>query len=92
MGLGVLGGSWPTAMPGKLCTQNLTPLTFRDHGALKTLITEKVTGSGWRADWSPQQDEKKPGLRIGAESRPGWAQVTLETRLLTLGLGLPMCL
>ena len=43
VGLGVLGGSWPTAMPGKLCTQNLTPLTFRDHGALKTLITEKVT-------------------------------------------------
>lgn len=29
VGLGVLGGNWPTAMPGKLCTQNLIPLTFQ---------------------------------------------------------------
>lgn len=29
VGLGVLGGNWPTVMPGKLFTQNLTPLPFQ---------------------------------------------------------------
>lgn len=29
VGLGILGGNWPTVMPGKLCTQNLTPLPFQ---------------------------------------------------------------
>lgn len=67
VGLG-MGGSWPRAIPGKLCTQNLTPLTFQRPGALKTLITEEVTQLVQAGgDWSHSK-MKEAWPEGGAES------------------------